>query len=288
MPPSWLRALGESVQRIPPELEHADWTRSLATREEGRSSGSSSSGGGGGAGMMGTSMFAEGLLSTSNLALPGEVCAMTMDPVTGYMAVGTAIGTIHLFGSPAVQITWTIRPALKIKHLLFKPGSSLLIVIGKFLQLLTTGARTRRKGTSQTDVGVLLHTDVKDNLSIFDLSRSDPQARAKASAEGASNPFKASSGTSGGGLSAPPHPDTPMRVGAYSTRNSVLCVEASPAHSHLFMGLRDGTIDTFDMDRMCPSPYRVPNLWWEEEEILRKSGVPDAPSRRHVPLVVGE
>ncbi|PWN88295.1 hypothetical protein FA10DRAFT_268495 [Acaromyces ingoldii] len=243
MPPSWLKGLGEIAQKIPPELEHADWTRSLAMGE-GSSSG------------LGGSTFAEGLLSTSNLALPGEVCAMATDPVTGYLAVGTANGTIHLFGSPAVQLSWTIRPALKIKHLLFKPGSSLLIVI-----------------------------DVKDNLSIFDLSRSDPQARAKASAETA-NPFRASSGTSGGGLSGPPHPDTPMRVGAYSTRNSVLCIEASPAHSHLFMGLRDGTIDTYDLERMSPSPYRVPNLWWEEEEILRKSGVPDAPNRRHVPLVI--
>lgn len=117
MPPSWLRGLGEIAQKIPPELEHADWTRSLAMGE-GSSSG------------LGGSTFAEGLLSTSNLALPGEVCAMATDPVTGYLAMGTANGTIHLFGSPAVQLSWTIRPALKIKHLLFKPGSSLLIVIG--------------------------------------------------------------------------------------------------------------------------------------------------------------
>lgn len=40
------------------------------------------------------------------------------------------------------------------------------------------------------------------------------------------------------------------------------------------------------LERLCPSPYRVPNLWWEEEEILRKSGVPDAPNRRHVPLII--
>ncbi len=50
--------------------------------------------------------------------------------------------------------------------------------------------------------------------------------------------------------------------------------------------MRDGTIDCYDLSRGLVSPYRIPNLWWEEEEILRKSGVPDAPSRRHVPVVV--
>lgn len=64
-----------------------------------------------------------------------------------------------------------------------------------------------------------------------------------------------------------------------------MCVELSPAHSHLFLGLRDGTVDTYDLERFSPSQYRIPNLGYEEEEIARKSGVPGAPSRRHVPLV---
>ncbi len=51
-------------------------------------------------------------------------------------------------------------------------------------------------------------------------------------------------------------------------RNKVICIEVSSAHSHMFLGLRDGTVDAFDLERMCHAPYRVPNLWWEEEEIL--------------------
>jgi syntaxin-binding protein 5 len=46
------------------------------------------------------------------------------------------------------------------------------------------------------------------------------------------------------------------------------------------------TAESYSLERLCPSPYRIPNLWWEEEEILRKSGVPDAPNRRHVPLII--
>lgn len=87
--------------------------------------------------------------------------------------------------------------------------------------------------------------DDRDNLSIFDLSRNDPQLRAKTSAS--PNPFLPSQSTTvGSGPSNPTHPDTPMRVGAHSARNSVTCVEVSPLHDHLFMGLRDGTVDAFE------------------------------------------
>jgi syntaxin-binding protein 5 len=127
--------------------------------------------------------------------------------------------------------------------------------------------------------------DDKDNVSIFDLSRNDPQVRARASSS--ANPFTPSqTTTSGAGPSCAAHPDTPMRIAAHTARNGVICVEVSPLHDHLFLGLRDGTIDAFDLSRLCPSPYRIPNLWWEEEEILRRSGVPDAPNRRHVPLII--
>lgn len=92
---------------------------------------------------------------------------------------------------------------------------------------------------------LLFLQDDRDNLSIFDLSRNDPQVRAKATAT--TNPFLPSqSTTTGFGPSNPTHPDTPMRVGAHSARNGVICLEVSPLHDHLFMGLRDGTVDTFE------------------------------------------
>lgn len=247
MPPSWLNKLSLESHHIRsqlPDLDHLDWSRGL---------GSTGPSGFGGAN---TATFAEGLLSTSNIALHGEICALAVEPVLGFLAVGTTQGSIHLFGKESVQVDWTLRPANKVTHLLFKSGSPLLIVI-----------------------------DVKDNISIFDLSRNDPQIRAKSTAS--PHPFQPTQATTvGAGPSGPLHPDTPMRIGAHTARNSILCAEVSPLHSHLFLGLRDGTIDAYDLERLSPSPYRVPNLWWEEEEILRKSGVPDAPNRRHVPLII--
>ena len=72
---------------------------------------------------------------------------------------------------------------------------------------------------------------------------------------------------SGGSQSGPPHPETPTRLAAHSARNEILCTELSPSHDHLFLGMRDGTIDCYDLSRLQPSPYRIPNLWWEEEEM---------------------
>ncbi|EPQ26975.1 uncharacterized protein PFL1_05610 [Pseudozyma flocculosa PF-1] len=200
-----------------------------------------------------TGNFNEGILAA--LALPGEVSAIAFEPVAGYLAVGTSQGTVHIFGSAPVQIALTLRPAVKVRHLAFRSGTGLLVCI-----------------------------DEKDNMSIYDLERPDPQIRA--SNASSSNHYRASSASTGNSLTGSPHPDTPQRVGIHTVRNKVMAIELSPAHSHLFLGLRDGTVDAYDLDRLCPSPYRVPNLWWEEEEILRKSGVPDAPNRRHVPLII--
>lgn len=106
----------------------------------------------------------------------------------------------------------------------------------------------------------LLFTDIKDNLSIYDLARPDPTIRATAFA----NPHASSSASFGSAQHGPPHPDTPLRIAVHSVRNVVMCIELSPSFDHLFLGLRDGTVDTYDLDRFCVSPYRVPNLWWEE------------------------
>lgn len=241
MSTSWIKSLRDRAaqaggSKIPDSLFQTDWSRSLANVH-----------------LSSAGTFNEGLLA--GLALPGEVTAMAFEPVQGFLAVGTTLGTIHLFGSPAVQLSFSLRPAHKVNHLAFK-----------------------------SDAGLLICIDEKDNISIYDLARPDPQIRA---AHGTStNQYRASSAATGHSITGPPHPDTPQRVGMHTVRNKVICIEVSSAHSHMFLGLRDGTVDTFDLERMCPSPYRVPNLWWEEEEILRKSGVPDAPSRRHVPLII--
>lgn len=120
MPPSWLKPLTDHSNKVPVELEEADWSRNL---ERG--------------GNATTPIFSEGLLSASNIALHGEVCALAVEPVMGYLAVGTNNGTIHLFGKPAVQIVWSLRPANKVRHLIFKSGSPLLIAIGMCFPSLT-------------------------------------------------------------------------------------------------------------------------------------------------------
>ncbi|CAO1623502.1 unnamed protein product [Parajaminaea phylloscopi] len=198
------------------------------------------------------SLFGEALLD--NIVLPGEISAVAVDPVQGYLAVGTRSGTVHLFGSPAIHLSWPLRPSQPVKFLLFKPGTPLLIC-----------------------------ADNKENLSIYDLSRPDPAAKVKARSQNARNP---QSDPATGGANLCPSPDTPSRVAASTARNAITSLHVSPEHSHLFIGLRDGTVDTFDLDRLQASPFRIHNCWYEEEELLRKSGVPDAPPRRHVPLVV--
>ncbi|CAH7690289.1 hypothetical protein PPACK8108_LOCUS25588 [Phakopsora pachyrhizi] len=49
----------------------------------------------------------------------------------------------------------------------------------------------------------------------------------------------------------------------------------SPAHSHIFLGLKDGTVDCFDAERGVLSPYRIRNLW---------SNISPAHYRKHVPI----
>ncbi|BGO90368.1 hypothetical protein NBRC10512_001797 [Rhodotorula toruloides] len=77
----------------------------------------------------------------------------------------------------------------------------------------------------------------------------------------------------------------PHRDSSLSLRSTVICVETSASHSFLFLGCKDGTVDVYDIDRGILAPHaRIPNLWLVQEEILRRSGVPDAPSRRHIPV----
>ena len=64
------------------------------------------------------------------------------------------------------------------------------------------------------------------------------------------------------------------------------CVEYVPQLSHIFLGCQDGTVETFDVDRVSTSPYRVRNLWLDQDELLRRSGVHNAPSKKRIPAYV--
>ncbi|KAG0146917.1 hypothetical protein CROQUDRAFT_77161 [Cronartium quercuum f. sp. fusiforme G11] len=155
--------------------------------------------------------------------LPGKVTSMAYDPIQSLLAIGTSIGSIHLWGKPGVYLNWKNRPSHQIKHLCFKSGSPLICSI-----------------------------DIKDTLYVYNLDLIQD--------------------------------GVPFREFSHSIRSVVMCFAISPAHSHLFLGLKDGTIDCFDLDRGVTSPYRIRNLWLEHDELLRRSGVPGAPSRLHIPV----
>ncbi|GAA6001980.1 hypothetical protein JCM10207_003022 [Rhodosporidiobolus poonsookiae] len=101
--------------------------------------------------------------------------------------------------------------------------------------------------------GFLCVVDAKDTLYVFDLQRLE---------------------------NGRPHRDSSL-----SLRSNVTCLETSASHSFLFIGGKDGTVDAYDIDRGRMAPdARVHNLWLPQEEILRRSGLPNAPSRRHIPV----
>jgi hypothetical protein len=128
MPPSWLRL----PTRIPPELESADWSCSLASSSSAAS-------------------FSDAWLAS--LALPAAVSAFAYEPVLGYLALGTASGSLHLFGR-TLSLEWALRPAAAIRHLAWRAGSGMLVVAGEPLaptSLSHAGAQLIARGqTSRT------------------------------------------------------------------------------------------------------------------------------------------
>lgn len=187
------------------------------------------------------------------LTLPGQMTAVAFEPGLGVLAVGTSAGTVHLFGAPPVRLSMTLRPALRVKHLVFK-----------------------------SDTYLLLCLDEKDNMSVYDLSRQDPHAASlRTSGAPRAPPGAGASGGHSGQLA-----DAPLRVGTHTARNAVLCTEVTASHAHFFLGLADGTVEAYDLERFGPAPFRIPNLWWEVEEAARRTNEPDAPSRLHIPLII--
>ena len=137
---------------------------------------------------------------------------------------------MHIYGAPPVRVSITLRPALRVKHLVFKSDTYLLVCI-----------------------------DEKDNLSVYDLSRQDPHAATLRGSGRRAPPTASSAGANPTQIA-----DAPLRTATHCARNAVLCVEVTAEHSHLFLGLADGTVDAYDLERCAPAPYRIPNLWWNE------------------------
>ncbi|KAG5518344.1 hypothetical protein PMAC_003141 [Pneumocystis sp. 'macacae'] len=65
----------------------------------------------------------------------------------------------------------------------------------------------------------------------------------------------------------------------YSIRGYVTCVETDPCIDWLYIGFKDGTIDVWDIDRECISPYKIPNLYTTRHEKWRKMNYDYAPPK---------
>ncbi|KAA1115119.1 hypothetical protein PGT21_031876 [Puccinia graminis f. sp. tritici] len=63
------------------------------------------------------------------LGITATITAMAYDPLQSLLAVGTADGHFHLWGSSGVSSSWQNRPAHSIKFLTFKSGSPLICAI---------------------------------------------------------------------------------------------------------------------------------------------------------------
>ncbi|KDQ15640.1 hypothetical protein BOTBODRAFT_283778 [Botryobasidium botryosum FD-172 SS1] len=60
--------------------------------------------------------------------------------------------------------------------------------------------------------------------------------------------------------------DEPVLDGVLQVSGAVNSLVVSPSHFHAFLALQDGRIVTYDLDRLIPSPYIIPNLWVQHEE----------------------
>lgn len=139
----------------------------------------------------------QGVVSPSQLGYfgleDGKIQALAWDSVQSLLAIGTANGCLAIVGAQGVILTFSLRPALAVKYLVFRSGTSQLCCI-----------------------------DARDTLSVFDVAVLDGESR-------------------------------PTRSLAWSARSTVTAIDCSPAHSMLILGLRDGTVDFYDLDRGHPS-----------------------------------
>ncbi|KAG8909487.1 hypothetical protein FRC01_006904, partial [Tulasnella sp. 417] len=68
-----------------------------------------------------------------------------------------------------------------------------------------------------------------------------------------------------------PTPPILLKDSSFAVPENVTVLSTSPLHSHAFIALQSGEIMTFDVDRLCPSPFVVPNAWLEHQEVLNRT-----------------
>ncbi|KAJ3520531.1 hypothetical protein NM688_g9149 [Phlebia brevispora] len=71
-------------------------------------------------------------------------------------------------------------------------------------------------------------------------------------------------------------PGKPKLQSIVSFRYPVNCVAVSASHSHIFVALSNGEVQTYDVQCSRLSPYKCPNMWTLYEEKVIASGMPSA------------
>lgn len=77
----------------------------------------------------------------------GEIACLSFDSVQSLLAVATKSGRITLYGDfeRLPRLSWNLKPALAVNHLLFKSGTSYLLVVGERSVLHLGHYSSRRK-----------------------------------------------------------------------------------------------------------------------------------------------
>jgi hypothetical protein len=61
------------------------------------------------------------------------------------------------------------------------------------------------------------------------------------------------------------------------------CMEVSHSYAFVFLGLQDGNVEVYDVERGAITiASRLPNQWVIQEEVWRKASMTTAPYRRHM------
>ncbi|KTW27292.1 hypothetical protein T552_02275 [Pneumocystis carinii B80] len=77
-----------------------------------------------------------------------------------------------------------------------------------------------------------------------------------------------------------------MPTTVHSIRGNVTCIGTDPSIDWLFIGLKDGTVDVWDIDRECIAPYKIANLYSEKYERLRQKKSNSAPPRSYISPII--
>jgi hypothetical protein len=104
----------------------------------------------------------------------GEVACLSFDAVQSLLAVATKSGRITLYGDfdRLPRLSWSLKPALAVNHLLLKSGTSYLLAVGE-CSIFTSDVLESKHCLH------LPSADAKDTLHVFDIADLDDRGEPK-------------------------------------------------------------------------------------------------------------